>query len=101
MDMTGRFQPTECFWSVQRSGETVRIPPYQQTQRTVYGQDRYILKSGRFYICNSGGTVGLLCTSSRLGMKVFFVFIGKPHPDSQIITHHIPKKEKGKEDYYG
>ena len=29
-------------------------------------------------------------------MKVFFVFTGKPHPDSQIITHHTYTKRKGK-----
>ena len=94
MDMSGRFQPTESFWSVQKSGETVRIPPYQQTQRTVYGQDRYILKSGRIVFCNSGGTVGSLTHLIPFGMEVPFLFYGTDIPKS--VNKRNLKKQKGK-----
>lgn len=88
-------ESAESFWLVKKSDEDARVPPYQQTQRTVYGQDRYILKSGRFYL-QFGWNRGVIVHLIPFGMKVFFVFIGKPHPDSQIITHHILRKVKGR-----
>ncbi len=44
----------------------------EQARRTVHGQDRYILQEWRI-LRNSGGTVGLLVTSSRLGWRYFFI----------------------------
>ena len=51
------------------------------------------LRVAGFYL-QFGWNRGVIVHLIPFGDEGVFVFYGKPHPDSQIITHHIPKKKR-------
>ena len=87
------FKSSESFWQVKKSGCTSGIPPYQQTQRTVYGQVRYIQQERQRNLCNSGGTVGSN-TPHPVWDGGAFLFYSTKIPKS--VNKSNLKKQKGK-----